>query len=331
VGAGDGAPLLLLAPPLHPQHSLELHHLSASSLLPQSPTAAAAAAAAAAHAPPPPPGGDDDGAGDRDNVCYICVDSGDAAGEPPAATDAAAAAEPDAPPGESATALVPSQCACRKLVHRSCLKRWIATRGSRLCSICKAKLPVDFTCDPPYVTLQVVRHMRGLHWAGEREYVANFAPGSGHSDGVTLGSWHDCALVLPDPSLSRLHARLHFVRTPVPAAAAAAAAPADAVVTSAGVAWLLRSRARYGSSCSRFVALLSSDEQFAHVDHISRQILARLAPADAGPARAKLDADRKDAALAALQARLDKSEAQVKAAAADTDKQLASHKAAAAA
>ena len=46
------------------------------------------------------------------------------------------------------------------------------------------------------------------------------------------------------------------------------------------------------ASLKRFTAQMQhllvnrSDEQFAHVDHISRQILAGLAPADAGPARA---------------------------------------------
>ena len=49
------------------------------------------------------------------------------------------------------------------------------------------------------------------------------------------------------------------------------------------------------ASLKRFTAQMQhllvdrSDEQFAHITHISRQILAGLAPADAGPARAKLD------------------------------------------
>jgi len=49
------------------------------------------------------------------------------------------------------------------------------------------------------------------------------------------------------------------------------------------------------ASLKRFTAQMQhllvnrSDEQFAHVTHISRQILAGLAPADAGPARAKVD------------------------------------------
>jgi hypothetical protein len=166
-------------------------------------------------APSPP-----DAAVDREGVCYICFDGGEGAAAvsavaPATGVDSESLGDP----------LVPSQCACRKLVHRSCLSRWIATKGSRLCSICKSKLPVDFTVDPPYVVLQVVRHMRGLHWNGEREYVVSFAPGTGHPDVVTVGSWHDCDLVLPDPSLSRNHARLHFHRGASGGGGGAASAP----------------------------------------------------------------------------------------------------------
>lgn len=84
------------------------------------------------------------GAGATDCMCYICFDD---------------TSEPE-------NLLVSSPCVCGKLVHRLCLQRWIATKGSRLCSICKGKLPIDYTMDPPYVVLQVVRHMRGLHWSG---------------------------------------------------------------------------------------------------------------------------------------------------------------------
>lgn len=116
------------------------------------------------------------------DVCYICFDD------------------------SSESALVPSPCTCHKLVHRECLGQWIATRGSRLCSICKDKLPIDFTVDPPYVVLQVVRHMRGLHWSGEREYIISYSQRM--SNVVTVGSGQDCDLNLPDPSLSRVHARI---------------------------------------------------------------------------------------------------------------------------
>lgn len=51
--------------------------------------------------------------------------------------------------------LVTQPCACAKRVHRGCLARWISARGSRLCSICKARLPIDFTVEPPYIVVQV--------------------------------------------------------------------------------------------------------------------------------------------------------------------------------
>lgn len=121
-----------------------------------------------------------------DDKCYICF-------------------EDTSEPGNE---LVPSPCSCGKPVHRQCLSRWISTKGSRLCSICKSKLPIDFTVDAPFVVLQVVRHMRGLHWAGEREYVLSF--NCRPSNSVTVGSGTDCDLCLPDPSLSRTHSRIEF-------------------------------------------------------------------------------------------------------------------------
>lgn len=66
-------------------------------------------------------------------ACYICFDAG----------------------SEVGCELVPSPCSCKKPVHRSCLSKWISTKGSRLCSICKGKLPIDFTVDAPFVVLQV--------------------------------------------------------------------------------------------------------------------------------------------------------------------------------
>jgi hypothetical protein len=141
-------------------------------------------------------------------ACYICFD----------------------PVSEQGRELMPSPCACKKPVHRACLSKWIATKGSRLCSICKGKLPIDFTVDAPFVVLQVcvrlvppkcavvadavgvlhqvVRHMRGLHWAGEREYIISFSQRSVNY--VTIGSGVDCDLSLPDPSLSRNHSRITF-------------------------------------------------------------------------------------------------------------------------
>lgn len=103
---------------------------------------------------------------------------------------------------------MPSPCSCGTPVHRECLCRWIASKGSRVCSICKTKLPIDFAVEPPYVVLQVVRHMRGLHWTGEREYIITFSDRAGEA--VSVGSDSSCDLCLPDPSLSRLHCRIHF-------------------------------------------------------------------------------------------------------------------------
>ena len=70
-----------------------------------------------------------------DVACYICFEETeeDPAGNP----------------------LVTQPCACAKRVHRGCLARWISARGSRLCSICKARLPIDFTVEPPYIVVQV--------------------------------------------------------------------------------------------------------------------------------------------------------------------------------
>lgn len=48
--------------------------------------------------------------------------------------------------------------------------------------------------------------MRGLHWAGEREYIISFSQRSANF--VTVGSGMDCDLSLPDPSLSRTHSRI---------------------------------------------------------------------------------------------------------------------------
>jgi hypothetical protein len=119
-------------------------------------------------------------------MCYICFDD-------TSATD---------------NELVQSPCACKKLVHRQCLSKWITTKGSRLCSICKSKLPIDVTVEAPFVVLQVVRHMRGLHWSGEREYILSFSRRSTNT--ATVGSGPDCDLVLPDPSLSRTHSRIEY-------------------------------------------------------------------------------------------------------------------------
>jgi len=123
-----------------------------------------------------------------DLSCYICFD------------------ETDSP----ANRLEPSPCACSKLVHKLCLARWIETRGSRTCSICKSKLPVECTVEPPYLVMQVVRHMRGLRWDGDHEFIISFSSGTRAAQAVTIGKGSDCDVILPDPSLSRVHARVAF-------------------------------------------------------------------------------------------------------------------------
>jgi len=118
--------------------------------------------------------------------CYVCFDS------------------TSTPPND----LIHSPCVCRTAVHRNCLARWISTKGTRMCSICKTKLPIAMTVEPPYAVLQVVRHMRGLHWTGEREYIVSF--GGQERRQLTIGSGTECDLSLPDPSLSRVHCRMLF-------------------------------------------------------------------------------------------------------------------------
>lgn len=74
-------------------------------------------------------------------ACYICFD----------------------PVSEQGRELMASPCQCKKPVHRACLSKWIATKGSRLCSICKGKLPIDFTVDAPFVVLQVCARALRAH------------------------------------------------------------------------------------------------------------------------------------------------------------------------
>lgn len=124
--------------------------------------------------------------GDGSSGCYICFEDG----------------------SEPGNALIPSPCICAKLVHRACLVKWISVKGTRVCSICKSKLPIDIAAEPPYIVLQVVRHMRGLHWTGDREYIIGFA--ARRDAAIVVGSDPECDLCLPDPSLSRKHARIAF-------------------------------------------------------------------------------------------------------------------------
>ena len=87
--------------------------------------------------------------GTRDDSCYICFETGDGEG--------------------GVDPIIPSPCICAKAVHRSCLQRWIMTRQTRTCSICRGSLPLDMTVTSPFAVLTVVRHVRGLHWQGQKE------------------------------------------------------------------------------------------------------------------------------------------------------------------
>ncbi len=146
-------------------------------------------------------------------ACYICFDSHSDVSGP----------------------LIESPCTCASPVHAQCLHKWIVSKGSRTCSICRSKLPIQFAAHPPYLVLQVVRHMRGLHWTGEREYVVGFGSvpfggvhtaaeilslpdvetpvhqwHPGYVENVVIGSGRECHLQLPDPSLSRRHSCLSY-------------------------------------------------------------------------------------------------------------------------
>lgn len=187
---------------------------------------------------------------DLEDVCYICFEgASDPLHEGHDEDDDSPTAGHDpsrVPPG----ALMQSPCPCKKLVHRRCLLRWVASKGARVCSICKGKLPIEATVDPPYLVLQVVRHMRNLQWngeyehlgnlrsfpssalplrtltheptipnsvAGEREFILSFAQHRGAGAAmegrpvqVNVGTGPSCDLVLPDPSLSRMHAQVSY-------------------------------------------------------------------------------------------------------------------------
>ena len=110
--------------------------------------------------------------------------------------------------------LVESSCACGAVSHRSCLKKWVETNRSRNCSICKEKLPFSATADPPFIAFHVVRHMRGLHWVGDREFLLAFAEREevrGVRE-VVIGSHASCDVSLPDPSVSKAHAAVTYDR-----------------------------------------------------------------------------------------------------------------------
>jgi hypothetical protein len=131
---------------------------------------------------------------DRPDCCYICL------GE-----------------DESEHSLIPSPCPCKAKIHKDCIKQWVKTKGTRACPICKSRLPVDVATDPPFILFQVIRHMRGLSWSTDREFVVSFAkqvaeePLASHA--VTLGSQLISDIRLPDPSMSKRHAELVYDAT----------------------------------------------------------------------------------------------------------------------
>ncbi len=69
---------------------------------------------------------------------------------------------------------------------------------------------MECTVEPPYLVMQVVRHMRGLRWDGDHEFIISFSSGTRAAQAVTIGKGSDCDVILPDPSLSRVHARVAF-------------------------------------------------------------------------------------------------------------------------
>ena len=124
-------------------------------------------------------------------ACYICLEG------------------PEGDGAEGADPLTNSLCQCAKPVHASCLHRWVTSRRSRECSICKSLLPMSWlrtVVSPPFAVLRVVRHVRGLRWGGQREYIVSFA----QRGAATIGHQYDAAsdVGLPDHSISRQHAQL---------------------------------------------------------------------------------------------------------------------------
>ena len=120
--------------------------------------------------------------------CYFCLEGGEDANDP----------------------LINSFCRCAKPVHSTCLHRWITSRQTRECTICKDALPLAWLkhiVKPPFVVLRVVRHIRGLRWGGQREYIISF-----HSKAsATMGChrhYNAADMGLPDYSMARTHARL---------------------------------------------------------------------------------------------------------------------------
>jgi hypothetical protein len=126
--------------------------------------------------------------------------------------------------GESGNPLIVSPCACSgssKYVHLECLHHWIeryiimfhgitplngtVSTGSGICSVCKSPFPDHFEARPPFIKLRVVRHQRGVTWTSQRHFLVSFAG----KNRVVIGK-RNCDLVLPDPSVSKVHACIEF-------------------------------------------------------------------------------------------------------------------------
>ena len=104
--------------------------------------------------------------------------------------------------------LIISPCVCSgstKYVHLNCLHTWIEANGSGACSVCKTAFPDHFEARPPFLKLRVVRHQRGVTWRTQRHFLISFAS----KNTIIIGK-RDCDLVLPDPSVSKVHASIVF-------------------------------------------------------------------------------------------------------------------------
>jgi FHA domain len=85
--------------------------------------------------------------------------------------------------------------------------RWMQLKNTHACSICRGAVNLTEAYGCPLVRLSVVRHMRGLQWEGRREVVIPLDSGE---VGKVVGSGPTADVRLPDPSLSRMHARVWF-------------------------------------------------------------------------------------------------------------------------
>ena len=114
--------------------------------------------------------------------CFICLGGGD---------------DPRNP-------LLTSQCACKKLIHGNCLKGWVKSKHVRDCCICKSPLPIPWLCTvmgEPLLSLRVCRHVRGLRWGGQREYLMSMSRGM---ESLSIGHGRDVNdIFLPDFSVSK--------------------------------------------------------------------------------------------------------------------------------